>query len=150
MRIKRILLVLIALDIIAVAGYCLLQRNARQLPFDGKHSRAGEYECTFLGVDGYLKIEERPEDILLKTWTAESAPLGLLEKVPELMGKNHELLSSIPISQTWQDDIYTYVFSHAVTDSGQCDYKFVQYPSSYYPSPEEIMIEYAVAIDAEQ
>lgn len=149
MRIKRILLVLITLDIIAVAGYCFLQRSSRQLPFDRKQNGAGEYSCTFFGVDGCLKIEERSEGVLLKTWTAEYAPLILIEQVPELMGKNYELVSSIPISQTWQDEKYNYVFSHAVTDSGLCNYKFVQFPNSYTPVPGECMIDYAVAIDAE-
>ena len=109
----------------------------------------GEYKCSFLGAYGTLKIEKRFDDILLKTWSAEDASLSLLESVPDIMNKHHEMIFDIPISQTWQDEEYIYVFSHAVTDSGTCDYKFVQYPSNYSASPEEYMIDYAVAIDAE-
>ena len=149
MRIKRLLVILLALDIFAIAGYYLIKINVQKLPFDMQQSEVGEYECSFLGVNGTLKIEKRFDDILLKTWTAENASLTLLESVPDIMNKHHEMIFDIPISQTWQDKEYIYVFSHAVTDSGTCDYKFVQYPISYPASPEEYMIDYAVAIDAE-
>lgn len=149
MRIKRILLILLALDIFALAGYCIIQNRAQKLPFDKQLSEVGEYECSFLGVNGTLKIEKRFDDNLLKTWTAENASLSLLESVPDIMNKHHEMIFNIPITQTWKDEEYIYVFSHAVTDSGTCDYKFVQYPMGYSASSEEYMIDYAVAIDAE-
>lgn len=82
-------------------------------------------------------------------WTAEEADLSLLQRVPQVLAKQkaYKLISSDSMSETWQAFNYKYIFAHALTDSGKCNYKFIMCPADYQLQPQDYRIEFKTEDD---
>lgn len=147
-RAWKILLALLAADILAFCIWKSVENRLSMLPFDKAPAEPGEYETVYLNNPGTLEVYDRGDGQVV-SWRAEDCSSSLLQQIPAALEKRYTLLNEIPIMQYWEDSGCYVVFSHAVKDTGLCDYLLVRYPKTVSLDPDEYFIDYAVAIDAE-